>query len=484
MEAGKCTRLTITITALGICAAALASCGGGGASGPLDDPGLQRGSASLDGRIETGADIMAGGSPGGVSVQRAAVVLYQSGNGNVVASGNVAADGSFSFSGLEPGSYELKQQLASNIDFDSDGSAEMVQFSSAVQLSSGGNLLVSSLSGFDMDADGKLEGIDVNSRLSAEGSLRSEVNQRLLLSEGSIVVDVDGDGSLDDELIRADVDGDGQVDGSINISAGDSRIDVSGAIDGLTSDTITIDGRRFAIDGETMVFSDAGMAIDTSAIDASGFARVQAEWDGSAWHAEVIVAASAAVSVDPAEPEAVDLEPIDIEELLQDVLVISNHSGEIEAAGSGFVRIEGKRFLIDAGTEIHVDGEGVDSIDAAMVGEMAMLSARQEGSASIAISIEVWTEQMPADPLVEDSVMMVVEFSGQLQAKSEGSITLDGRKVIVNSATQFSASGSLLAGLSALGIGDELEVEAIGSGENWTAISVEVLDAGLPGDLF
>ena len=113
-----------------------------------------------------------------------------------------------------------------------------------------------------------------------------------------------------------------------------------------------------------------------------------------------------------------------------------------------------------------------------------MLSARQEGSASIAISIEVWTEQMPADPLVEDSVMMVVEFSGQLQAKSEGSITLDGRKVIVNSATQFSASGSLLAGLSALGIGDELKVEAIGSGENWTAISVEVLDAGLPGDLF
>ena len=412
------------VLSLSLLGVMVAACGGGGVSTvPPDNQGPE--GASLTGQIVEAAANRAA-SMASFETAGSAVTLIEAESGELSASAMTDANGRFEFSAV-PAEVRLllRAETTTGFDFDASGAPDMVTFSIPLVVSADSSAHVrAELSAFDSDGDLEFDGIDVWTRIdgSAEGSTDSRV--RLNLRDKTVIIGADAE---------------------------------AGAEGGL----------------------EAGIELD----DADG--------DGL-----------------PEKPDVPDAEvEAGLEGAAEATLNISGmvRSGEIEDISAEVVVIGSTSFSITSATEFMDAGGGVAVAGDFSAGMEATVRGFSNGESNIALDIQAEAvaaadmegeanppdegggDDPPDDGGGDDggSDVMAV-FEGSIEAVSQSSITVDGTSFMVDSETEFHSETGLLASLSGIGEGDIVSVEAMQSGDVWTATSVTLLaksDDGGPGGL-
>ena len=439
----------ILLAVAGLVITSIAACGGGGGNpdpNPVNKTAL---SGSLTQDTEKAVAAAAG-------IRDATVTLLQ--GETVVATVQTTANGKFDFGEIDPGNYTLQFEFQGSEDLDDDGEADVFIFNIPVTILADATVVFNTnIIGVDIDQDGDLDSIDIDSLLTDNKGSNIRRLVRLLHRLGKLQEDTDGDGDIDDEDLEDDVDNDGIPDnaqGSLNSLHGGI---LRGAIQEVGDDSITVRGIDFEVNNQTKFRDRGNKNVDLDDFDVGDNVHIHARWNGDNWVALMIktTGQGGGGGNDP------------------DVGVFH---GEIEDIGEDSLMIEGREFSFDDDTDFIVAGNPSADIDDFAIGDFVLIIAREVDDEWLATRIVLIKAGEGGDT--------IQNFTGEISALSAASITVGGQAITLNAQTKFKLADGSATTAAAFSVGDEVTVRARQQGTSWIAMEVKMVEEAPVTDTF
>jgi hypothetical protein len=356
------------------------------------------------------------------------------------------------------------------VDADGDGIPDFV--TGSLNALHGGVLhgQISAIGGGSLTVDGVTFNITSATQFKAQGDASADQAQFTVGSE--VLVSGLWNGT---EWIALDVKLAGQGSGNGGGGGGLPAVQATfgGEITAVSDNSLSVGGNQLSLDASTE-WKGRGGALDAGQFNVGDIVLVRATFDGSNWDAKLVFMLVDANTGGGGNGGGGGGVP-----------VTATFNGSIEAMAGGSLTVHDTTIDLDSSTQWMANGSLTSDLSLFDVGDEVLVTATFDGMTWTATQVKLTVNHVPDNGGGGGGTgPITATFTGDIEAQTDGSLTLHDQSIALNAGTQWMADGSLTTDLSLFDIGDEVQVLATSAdgGATWTATLVTLTVNNVPDD--